>query len=152
MRTLSSSCSNICRHLSIRRSDSVHITENSHGGKDGDTRVISNREQIDALYRVVLSQSGVWRRPTFDAPFLRWMVEFIRDGRILGSYGVGANFLEVNGYLHHLQPRSCDQCVVACWNQLGNCLGTRHLRPKHGRWNSLAAWLYGDNDGKSIGF
>jgi hypothetical protein len=83
--------------------DSVRITENRHGRKDSDTRVISNREQIDAIYRVVLSQSGVWRRPTFDVPFLRWMVEFIRDGRVLGSYGVGSNFLSVGGYLHHLQ-------------------------------------------------
>jgi hypothetical protein len=82
----------------------VRVTGNSHAGTDGDTRDISKREQIDAFYHIVSSQSGEWRRPTFDAPSLRWIVEFTRNGRTLGSYGVGSNFLEMNGYLHPLQP------------------------------------------------
>jgi hypothetical protein len=71
---------------------------------DTDTRDISKREQIDAFNRIVSSQSGEWHRPTFDAPLLRWIVEFMRDGKTLGSYGVGSNCLAMNGCLHSLQP------------------------------------------------
>src|ERR1700679_941752 len=84
--------------------DRVRVTRNSRAGADGDTRDISKREQIDAFYHFVSSVSGEWRRPTFDAPFRRWVVEFRRDGKTLGSYGVGSNFLGMNDYVHVLEP------------------------------------------------
>jgi hypothetical protein len=62
------------------------VTGNRNAGMDGDTRDISIREQIDAIYRIISSQSGEWRRPTFEAPSLRWTVEFTRDGKTLGTY------------------------------------------------------------------
>jgi hypothetical protein len=43
---------------------------------------------------------GERRRP---ASTCRSLSAITRDGKTLGSYGVGRNFLEMNGYLHSLQ-------------------------------------------------
>lgn len=80
--------------------DRVHIIGNDTAGTNQDSRDISNREQMDALYRLVSSGSGKWYRIRFDAPLLRWNIEFFRDGKSRGSYGVGANFIEMYPYAH----------------------------------------------------
>ena len=87
----------------LAEADLVHITGNNTAGTAGDTRDISSREQIDSLYRVVSSSPKDWHRAGFDSPLLKWKVEFIREGKVLGSYGVGSNFLAMNGYLSSLQ-------------------------------------------------
>jgi hypothetical protein len=84
--------------------DRVHIVGNGSSRTDKDTRDIVNREQIDALHDFVSAQPGGWQRIRFDAPALRWTVEFIRDGKTLGSYGVGANFIEIYPYALTLKP------------------------------------------------
>lgn len=40
-----------------------------------------------------------------DAPLLRWRVEFERDGKSVGWYGVGMNFLEIYPRVANLKPQ-----------------------------------------------
>jgi len=84
--------------------DLVRIIGNSTAGTERDTRDVASQQQIETLYRFVASQTNGWRRVQFDAPLLRWKVEFIRDGKTLGSYGVGANFIESYDYVLTLRP------------------------------------------------
>jgi hypothetical protein len=82
----------------------VHITGNREARTEKDSRDISDPDQIAALYRLVASQPGKWHRYSFDAPSLKWLVEFSRDGKSLGSYGVGSNFLGMGPYVVNLTP------------------------------------------------
>ena len=83
--------------------DTLHVAEKV-AGSGVHAHDMASPEQIDALYQIVSSQKGKWRRPAFDAPLLRWRVEFRRAGKLLGECDIGSNFLEVNGYLHSLKP------------------------------------------------
>jgi hypothetical protein len=88
--------------------DTLHVTEilPGYGVQAHD---IASPGQIDALYQIVSSQKGKWRRPPFDAPSLRWRIEFRRAGKLLGECDIGSNFLAVNGYLHSLKPQEQQQ-------------------------------------------
>jgi hypothetical protein len=81
----------------------------------GDTRDISNPAQIGPICRFPSTLSGSWHKTAFDAPLLRWELEFYRDGKLIASYGVGANFIEMGLYLNlkPLQIRSFQALVEA---------------------------------------
>jgi hypothetical protein len=91
--------------------DQVRIVGNDISRTDKDTRDIVSREQIDALYHLVSAQPGGWHRFWFDAPLLRWTVEFIREGKTVGSYGVGASFIEIYPYTIALKPAQQQKAI-----------------------------------------
>lgn len=91
--------------------DHVRIIGNEITRTDKDTREISDSEQIGALCRFVSSQPATWQKIRFDAPVLRWSVEFSRAGKTLGSFGIGANFIEMYPYILTLQPVQQRQIV-----------------------------------------
>jgi hypothetical protein len=95
--------------------DTAHITGNDTARTEKDTRDIVDRVQVDALYRIVSAPSNQWHRP-IDAPLLHWQVRLMRDGKAIGSFGVGANFVELNEYVRPFAPgeqRELEQLLVA---------------------------------------
>ncbi len=87
------------------RADRVRIQVNDIAYTGGDTRVVSDPARIHALYVMVASASGKWHRLKFDAPLVHWNIQFEQDGKVLGSYSIGADFLEVYPFVVALTPR-----------------------------------------------
>jgi hypothetical protein len=87
--------------------DRVHIQGNdtTRPPTVGDTRDISNPAQIGLICRFPSTLAGSWHKAAFDAPLLRWKLTFYRDGKLIGSYDVGANFIEMGLYLNLKPPQ-----------------------------------------------
>ena len=96
--------------------DHVHITGNSLAGNTVDTREVTDKEQIAALYRIVQSTPGKWRRIRFDSPSLRWYVQFYEGDTLLGSYGVGSNFIAIDRYSMSLDPKQWNTIAMTLRN------------------------------------
>ena len=86
----------------LAASDHVRIVGRDATGKRISTRDVTDPAQITALYHVVESRPDGWRRPWPEMPASRWSVTFSRDGREVGSFGVGNSFLTIDGYLRNL--------------------------------------------------
>lgn len=88
--------------LALAGADKARILDNDAHGERPEAREVFDPTVVAALYNVVSSRPDGWHRPWAASPRTRWRVIFSRGGRELGSYGVGANFVEYEGYLRNL--------------------------------------------------
>ena len=86
----------------LASADHVRIVGLDAAGQRVGAREVSDKAEVAALYRVVDSRQDGWFRPWPKMPSGRWTVTFSRDGRELGAYRVGKNFLSSDGYVRNL--------------------------------------------------